>query len=169
VTMDGSSTADHRNGARRLLETIAAACDPAADFPDQLHSTLDAALGLLASEPALARLLCLEPYADDDLSRRGQPRWLEACAARLRQAARSCPRASCPPPFLEPLLLDAIYWRVSDRVRAGHLEQLQGLLPDLFESTLAYYFEAEELSRIVAAARERAREATVGEELHSTS
>lgn len=163
VRMDSSSAADHRYGAGRLLETIAAACDPAADFPDQLRSALDAALGLLALKSALARLLCVEPYAEEDLSRRGQPRWLAACAAQLRQAARSCPRAGTPPPFLEPLLLDGIYWRVSNRVRAGHLEQLPGLLPDLLECTLVYYFEAEELSRI-AAAGDRARQAAVGEE-----
>jgi hypothetical protein len=162
--MDISLAADHRDGAERLPATVAAACDPAADFPDQLHSTLDAALGLLASEPDLARLLCIEPYTGDDLAWRAQRRWRMACAAKLRRAARSCTRASVPPPFLEPLLLDGIYWRVCECVRAGQVEELPSLSPDLLEYTLAYYLDLGEVSRIVAAARDRARQVGAGEE-----
>ncbi len=156
MTVDISSVADHRDGAERLLATLAAACDPAADFPDQLRSTLDAALDLLASDPDLAHLLCVEPYvepyAGDNLAWRAQRRWRAACAAQLRRAARSCPRAGTRPPFLEPLLIDGIYWMISERVRAGQLEQLPALLPGLLESTLAYYFEPAELSRVLDAA-----------------
>ena len=148
-----SSGSDHQDAGARLLETIAAACDPAADFRDQLHSALAVALALLASDPALARRLFLEPWTGDDLSTQGRPPWLVACAGRLRRAARSCPRASNPPLFLEPLLLDGIHWMIAERVRVGHLERLPALLPGLFETTLAYYFEPAELGPIVAAVR----------------
>jgi hypothetical protein len=62
----------------------------------------------------------------------------------MRRAARSCPGADTPPLFLEPLLVGGIYWTVSEYVRTGRAELLPGLLPDLLESTLAYYLDPTE-------------------------
>jgi hypothetical protein len=137
----------------RLLATIAAACDPAADFPEQLSSTLAAVFALLASEPTLARLLCIGPCSGDELPVGERPRWQNRCAERLRYAAQSSPGVSTPPLFLEPLLLDEVCWQISGRLLAGEAEQLPALLPDLLDSMLAYYVDPEEASRVVAAAR----------------
>jgi hypothetical protein len=145
--------ADHQGAADRLLEAVAASCDPAADFPDQLHATLGVVLALLASDPDLAHGICVEPSTGDDLSPQGQPRWLTVCAGKMRRAARSCPGADTPPLFLEPLLVGGIYWTVSEYVRTGRGEQLPGLLPDLLECTLAYYLDPTEVSRIGAGVR----------------
>jgi hypothetical protein len=152
-----SSPLDHHRGAERLYEAIGAACQAAADFAEQLRSALAAALALLAAEPDLARLLCLEPYLRGDELLESQRVWQARLAALLRQAARASPRAATHPPFLEPLLIGGICWQLSAFVQAGQAEQLDQLLPGLLESLLAYYLGPEERVRILAELRSAGR------------
>jgi hypothetical protein len=139
--MAPSATVDYKRGGERLFETIAAACDPGADFAEQVRSTLDAALALLAAEPF--------PGGDSDAAE--QRRWRGRCAGLLRRSARLRPGAGASPLFLEPLLIDGVCWRISDRLRSTGAEHLPALMPDLLECVLAYYFDPAEPGPDVAA------------------
>jgi hypothetical protein len=152
-----SSQLDHHRGAERLFAAVRGACQPGADFAEQLRSALTAALALLAAEPDLARLLCLKPYLGGDDLLESERVWQARLAALLRQAAGASPRAVTHPPALEPLLIGGICRKISARVQAGQADQLDQLLPDLLEFLLSYYLGPEERLRIVTELRSARR------------
>jgi len=134
---------EYESGAERLLEEIAAACEPAAGFPQRVEAGLRATLRLLAAEPELGLLLTVPPWAGDELALRRQQRWQGRFAELLRNAAARSPDAGVHPPFVEPALIAGIRWRISSRLLGDGAEDLEDLLPGLMEFVLACYFGPE--------------------------
>ena len=133
------SAFDH--GAERLLETITATCDPRAGFAKQVESALRAALALLATEPALARLLTVETHMGDEMAIGRYQYWRKRYGALLRHSAGADPEIPVHPRFLEPMLISGISYQVSSRVLAGQADHLPQLLPAALSFLLAPYIE----------------------------
>jgi hypothetical protein len=141
-------------GARRLFEAVRDTCVEGKDLPARLEAGLRTALGLFASDPDLARLLTVDAFRerDDgafDLSRR----WVERFGELLREAAASDPRtSSVEASFRATFLIGGVRHEIGRHVRDGGASELPGLLPDMLESLLAFYFEPGEPRRLAQAA-----------------
>jgi hypothetical protein len=145
-----SSQAEYERGADRLFATVAAACGSRADFGEQVRSALSASLGLLSSEPALARLLVLQPDQSDGVLLEAHQSWCDRYADLLRRAARSSPEACVQPPFVEPTLIGGVRWQIARKLLAGEAAQLSELAPTLTRYLLCYYLPPERASGAVA-------------------
>jgi len=148
-----AGAAAYDRGAERLLEAVSSACDARADFVERVESGLRAALALLATDSALARLLTGDIYAGGEEAALRRQHWLERYGALLRAAAEDTPDTLAHPHFVEPAVMMGICWQISRRVIDGQTEQLEQLLPDLLEFTLVYYLDVGDAIRIAQARR----------------
>ena len=144
-------TESYERGAERLLETVAAACEPGAAFPEQVEATLRATLALLAAEPELGRLLTVRPFDGGEETIDCYLRWQRRSGELLATAAASDPAAYVHPPFVAPALVSGICWRISQRLQAEGAEHLEDLLADLLEFVFVSYFGAEQADRLARA------------------
>jgi hypothetical protein len=137
------------DGARRLLVEVRAACAGCEGLPARLEAALRAALGLLASEPDLARLLTVDPYLGEDrVAFDAHRRWVGRLGDMLRAAAAEDPRASRGSDFLAAFLIGGVRFQVARLVLNGECAELLRLLPGTLEALLAYYFEPGEPPRL---------------------
>jgi hypothetical protein len=157
--LDGSGRPGPEEGAaERLFARVRDACAEADGLPGHLEAGLRVALGGLAADPELARLLTLDPLpggADDA--------WIEVgrelvgrFGALLRDAAAADPRASREPDFVAPFVIDGVRFQIARLVLAGETSDLLELVPGTLEGLLAYWFEpgrARALSRAAIARR----------------
>jgi hypothetical protein len=140
--------------ARRLFEAVRGACAEGEDLPTRLEAGLRTALGRLASDPDLARLLTVDAFLDRedgtfDLSRR----WIEHFGELLRGAAASDPRTGAvESSFLANFLIGGVRYEIGRHIRDGDASELPGLLPDILEALLAFYFEPGEPRGLAQAA-----------------
>jgi hypothetical protein len=153
----GSDRGPRRSGdadARRLFDAVRGACADGDDLPARLEAGLRTALGMFASNPDLVRLLVVDGFLERgdgalDVSRR----WVGRFGELLRQAAASDPRTSAvEPTFVATFLIGGIRYEIGRRVRDGGASELPGLLPDLLEALLAFYFEPGEPRQLAQAA-----------------
>ncbi len=134
----------------QLQERVEEAYDAEDEWTDAIRAAIEAMLTFLASEPNLARLAIVEalvagpvvverydaavqtfvPYLE--AGRKGRPK---AVLARLSDST-------------EEALVGGMVSLISRRIVAGQTDELESLLPDLVEFTLAPYVGNEEAARI---------------------
>jgi hypothetical protein len=145
-----SEAAEYERGAERLFEAVTAAGASQAGLGEQVRSSLDAALALLASDPALARLLTLRPFIGDQALLESHRSWVGRYADQLRRAARSSPGAIINPPFVEPAILGGVRFQIAKSVLAGQAERLPELAPEMARFLLCYYLPSQQATRFAA-------------------
>jgi AcrR family transcriptional regulator len=138
---------------QQLRERIEQAYKAADEWTEGIRAGIGAMLGFLAAEPNLARLAMVEalvagpvvverydaavqtflPYLEE--GRKGRPKKV---LARLSDST-------------EEALVGGMVSLVSRRIVAGQTEELESLLPDLVEFTLAPYVGNDEAARIARA------------------
>lgn len=120
------------------------------DLPDRLAAGLRAALGVLSEDPALARLLTVDPHlGGDEAALAGQQEWVARFADLLREAVADDPRTTTSDPrFLASFLIGGVRFQIARLVLAGEGSDLMRLLPVLLEGVLAYYFGPGEHRRL---------------------
>lgn len=116
--------------ANRLCEQIEAACAARDPRSPSLETGIDAALGLLASEPAAARLLSLQPPLEAVAIAAARRRLIERLAEMLERS-REPHDGAVQPPGLDERMIDATLAFVGTRVASGDAESLVGLGPEL--------------------------------------
>lgn len=142
-----------QRGDERLHKAIVASYVPGAGFAERVEAALRATLALFAADPALARLLTVEPCLGDKVAIECHQRWKKRYSALLRHAAADSPLALTHPPFLEPILIDCIRSQISRSVLAGETAELPALIPDLLEFVLVYYLDPLETASQIRALR----------------
>ncbi len=127
-----------------LLEALAD-CDHNDPFSVRVEAALRAALAILSQEPALIRLLRVDPLLEQGLPIMvAQRSWLRRYAELLRASAIEALAPKHPLAFLEPPLIRGVCWTIAKRVRAGESESLPEMLPELHAYLLAYYPDPDE-------------------------
>jgi hypothetical protein len=135
----GVTAEEVERDGERLLEVLAD-CDQDDPFPVRVETSLRAALAILSQEPALIRLLRVDPLLEQSLpSVVAQRSWLGRYAELLRISAMEALAPKHSPASLESSLIRGICWTIAKRVRAGQSESLPGMLPELHAYLLAYY------------------------------
>lgn len=129
----------HELGHERLFEVLSSGCYEGATTEERVGASLEAALDVLAAEPALARFLFVEaPSGGDEIALRYHE-WLGRYGTLLRSAAPDLPPESLPEPEVEQVIVGGIASRVASEVlrrRGGKLRELAG---PFLEYVLAFY------------------------------
>jgi AcrR family transcriptional regulator len=124
--------AAYETAAHRLRGEIEGACAAQEDRSARLPAAIEAALAFLASEPALAQLLCARPPLEAASLAIARRRLIERLAAMLHSAwGPSDDRFT--PPGIDERLIDGTFTFVSTRVVAGQTDGLAALAPELTE------------------------------------
>ncbi len=149
----------HEAGHERLYNDLTDRCEENATTEQRVEGTLGIALGALAGDPALARLLFVEgPSAGEAITLRYYE-WLRRYGTLLRFAASGSPPHSNPAPEVEGVIVGGIASRVASEVLQGRATQLPALAAPLAEYVLAFFRPSEpgpKEGRVVALEREPA-------------
>lgn len=129
----------HELGHERLLEVLSDGCYKGATIEERVGASLEAALDVLADEPALARFLFVEaPSGGSEIALRYHE-WLGRYGTLLRSAAPDLPPESLPEPEVEQVIVGGIASRVASEVLRGRGGHLRALADPFLEYVLAFY------------------------------
>jgi hypothetical protein len=131
------------DGAGRLFAEVRAACAGCDGLPGRLEAALRVTLVKFEADPALARLLTVDPYLEgEDLALDGLRGWIERFGGLLHDAVADDPRTTTSAmPFLAGFVIGGVRFQIARRVLNHEASDLLRLLPSLLAGVLAYYFE----------------------------
>jgi AcrR family transcriptional regulator len=121
-----------------MLEHLSAAWEEPVDGPAQLRLCLQALLGVIASEPELARVCIVDVLSVGPQALEHRERHMRSFAALLEKGAREH-NGVPPPPLATDGLAAAIYDVIYKRVAQGHARELPELLEDLHSFCLMLF------------------------------
>jgi AcrR family transcriptional regulator len=146
-----------------LDESVAAAgavfdelLDAELPWPEQIASGLEIFLEMVESEEARAKLCLVEAQAAGGQALARYQSMLEKVAPKLREGRALNPRAERLPEGLEVSIAGGLAWLAHQRLVAGQLDDLKGLLPEMLQVTLTPYVGEVEAARAAEAAQARA-------------
>lgn len=146
--------AAHEAGQERLLGVLTLPCYARAGLTERVEGSLRAGLDLLASDPALARLLTVEaPAAGAEIARRHHE-WLSRYGSLLRLAAVGVSGAEPPDRAVERVIAGGIASRIAGEVLEDRADSLPDLVPGLVAYVLAFYSQPQGESDRLSAASE---------------
>jgi AcrR family transcriptional regulator len=129
----------HELGHERLFDLLSSSCYEGATIEERVGVSLEAALDVLAGNPALARFLFVEaPSGGDEIALRYHE-WLGRYGTLLRSAAPNLPPESLPEPEVEQVIVGGIASRVASEVLRGRGDKLRELADPFLEYVLAFY------------------------------
>jgi AcrR family transcriptional regulator len=136
--------------ADHIAAAMRAAADSFEDWPQKVRAALATMLRFLAGEPELARLVMIEPIAAGGEAaarhRASMQGLVEILKAGRPARADARPLAEA----TEEALVGGIVSLIVREIEAGRTAQLERLLPELVELTLAPYLGAEQAARLAA-------------------
>lgn len=131
-----------------IRASMQAAAESFEDWPQKVRAALATMLRFLAGEPELARICMIEPVAAGGeiaaRHRASMQGFVEILKAGRPEHSGERPL----PEATEETLVGGILSLIVREITAGRTEQLENLLPDLVELTLAPYVGAEEAERL---------------------
>jgi len=132
--------AAHEACQERLLAILEQPCDRRASVEERVETALGAALGMLASEPEVARLLFVEaPSASTAIAALRYHEWLRRYGTLLRSAVPEAASKSSLAVEIDQVIVGGIATRLASEVLQGRATQLRILTPHLLEYVLAFY------------------------------
>ncbi|HEU4906349.1 MAG TPA: TetR/AcrR family transcriptional regulator, partial [Solirubrobacterales bacterium] len=136
--------------AEHIAASMRAAAESFEDWPQQVRAALATMLRFLAGEPELARLCMIEPVAAGGEIAARHRASMQSLVEILKRGRPDGGDRRPLPEATEETLVGGIVSLVVREISAGRTEQLESLLPDLVELTLAPYVgpeQAEKLAR----------------------
>ncbi|HEU4392030.1 MAG TPA: TetR/AcrR family transcriptional regulator [Solirubrobacterales bacterium] len=134
--------------ADHIRDSMQVAAEAFEEWPQQVRAALATMLRFLAAEPELARVCMIEPIAAGGeiaaRHRASMQGFVEILKAGRPQHSGERPL----PEATEATLVGGIVSLIVREINAGRSEQLEELLPDLVELTLAPYLGTEEAARL---------------------
>ena len=131
--------AAHEACQERLLEILERPCERGSSVEERVETALGAALTMLASEPAVARLLFVEaPAAGEEIALRYHE-WLRRYGTLLRTAVPQATAKSSLAVEIDQVIVGGIASRVASEVLQGRAAQLRLLTPNFVAYVLAFY------------------------------
>lgn len=134
--------------ADHIAASMRAAAEAFEDWPQQVRAALATMLRFLAGEPELARLTMIEPVAAGGEIAARHRASMQGLVEILKAGRPEHGDAHPLPEATEEALVGGIVSLVIREISAGRSEQLEQLLPDLVELTLAPYVGPEQAERL---------------------
>lgn len=132
----------------RLFSRIEQSCTADLPWHGRLRSVVAATLDLFAADPSLARALIYEVDAEG-LEMQDRHRDTQARLADLLRQGREEADAPSLPEHTEETLIGGLLYIIGRPLRAGEIERLPTLAPDVAEFLLTPYFGPEEAHHLV--------------------
>jgi AcrR family transcriptional regulator len=145
--------AAYEEAVERIREQVLAACGkyPKGEWQLRVSSGIEALLGALARNPALASISLVEGLrAGRGVYDRYQAA-VESFVAYLRDGAPEAPGGGEVPEAIDEAVVGGIASLLGRRVLAGEAEQIDQLLPEVLEFALSPYLSTAEARRIISA------------------
>jgi AcrR family transcriptional regulator len=135
--------------ADHIAASMRAASEAFEEWPQKVRAALATMLRFLAGEPELARLCMIEPVAAGGEIAARHRASMQGLVAILKAGRRPEHAGDHPlPEATEETLVGGVVSLIVREISAGRTEQLEELLPDLVELTLAPYVGGEEAERL---------------------
>ena len=134
--------------ADHIRDSMKVAAEAFEQWPQKVRAALGTMLRFLAGEPELARVSMIEPIAagGEIAARHGAS--MEGFVEILKAGRPEHSGERPLPEATEATLVGGIVSLIVREINAGRTEQLEQLLPDLVELTLAPYLGTEQASRL---------------------
>ena len=134
--------------ADHIAASMRAAAEAFEDWPQQVRAALATMLRFLAGEPELARLVMIEPIAAGGEIAARHRASMQGLVEILKAGRPEHGGERPLPEATEEALVGGIVSLIIREISAGRGEQLERLLPDLVELTLAPYLGAEQAEKL---------------------
>jgi AcrR family transcriptional regulator len=137
--------------ADHIAASMRAAAEVFEEWPQQVRAALATMLRFLAGEPELARLCMIEPIAAGGEIAARHRASMQGLVEILKAGRPEHGGEHALPEATEEALVGGIVSLIIREISTGRTEQLESLLPDLVELTLAPYVgpeEAEKMARL---------------------
>jgi AcrR family transcriptional regulator len=134
--------------ADHIRASMQAAAESFEDWPQKVRAALATMLRFLAGEPELARICMIEPVAAGGEIATRHRASMQGFVEILKAGRPEHSGARPLPEATEETLVGGIVSLIVREISAGRGEQLEKLLPDLVELTLAPYVGPEEAERL---------------------
>lgn len=126
-----------------LARRVAAAFEAEGEWPVRVRAGLEALLGSLAAEPAVARLALVDFGAAGPAAQRRYRAALQRMTPLFDEGRDFAPEGRRLPPNTSRMAIGAVVGLVADEIAAGRAEQLPDLLPDVHLAALSPYLGPE--------------------------
>ena len=131
-----------------IAASMRAAAEAFEDWPQKVRAALATMLRFLAGEPDLARLTMIEPIAAGGEIAARHRASMQGLVGILKAGRPEHGGEHPLPEATEEALVGGVVSLVVREISAGRTEQLERLLPDLVELTLAPYVGAEQAEKL---------------------
>ena len=138
--------------ADHIRESMQVAADAFEEWPQKVRAALGTLLRFLAGEPELARVCMIEPIAAGGEIAARHRASMQGFVEILRAGRPEHSGERPLPEATEATLVGGIVSLIVREINAGRTEQLETLLPDLVELTLAPYLGSEEAAKLARTA-----------------
>lgn len=130
-----------------LTRRVAIAFEAEGEWPARVRAGLEALLGSLAAEPAVARLALVDFGAAGPAAQRRYRAALQRMTPLFDEGRDFSPEGRRLPPNTSRMAIGAVVGLVADEIAAGRAEQLPDLLPDVLLAALSPYLGPEAAAR----------------------
>jgi AcrR family transcriptional regulator len=120
------------------------------DWPEQVRAGITAFLEYVVEEPARARSLLVESMGAGTVAMEHYEAALKRFAGPLRAGRATAADGAALPDILEDSIVGGLVWMVHQRLIAGELDDVPGLLPRMVKFALAPYLGEERAVEIAA-------------------
>lgn len=138
-----------------LARRVASAFEAEGEWPARVRAGLEALLGSLAAEPAVARLALVDFGAAGPAAQRRYRAALQRMTPLFDEGRDFAPEGRRLPANTSRMAIGAVVGLVAEEVEAGRADRLPDLLPDVLLAALSPYLGPEAAAREVGAAGER--------------
>ncbi|HET9162015.1 MAG TPA: TetR/AcrR family transcriptional regulator [Solirubrobacterales bacterium] len=141
--------AAYDNAVDALVRRVTAAYESQGSWPDRAAAGLAALLGLLAEEPALARLSLIDIGNAGPAAQRRYRAAVQRLTPLFDEGRDYAPGGRGLPANTSRMAIGGVTGLISDELHAGRAEQLPGLLSDVVFATLVPYIGPDAAAREV--------------------
>jgi AcrR family transcriptional regulator len=136
---DDAFLAAYDEAATRIVTAVRAAYESHQGFAERMRAGIEAFLGLLAADPAFARMCIVEVMAAGPEAVKRRNAAMKAFAGMIEENARQ--RLAKPPPsaLTAETVVGGIYDVVYTRIQRGDVRVLPELAPQLVHTALVHY------------------------------
>lgn len=138
------------------LEQVVEAAGEFESWPQRIRAGLTAFLAYVAAEPALARTCMVEALSAGPAAVEYYEKSQQAFVSLFRLGRDVSPHGGDLPETLEEAIIGGVFWIVYQRLAAGEVSAIPGLLPELIEFALTPYLGAETAREVATGEAQRA-------------
>jgi AcrR family transcriptional regulator len=132
-----------------LARRVATAFEAEGEWPARTRAGLEALLGSLAAEPAVARLALVDFGAAGPSAQRRYRAALQRMTPLFDEGRDFAPEGRRLPPNTSRMAIGAVVGLIADEIEAGRTEKLPDRLPDVLLAALSPYLGPEAAAREV--------------------